>query len=285
MRSDALVNCAAIQPYGTVETTTPAEWNKVIGINLTGYYLMAHFLYPLLKQAGSASIVNFASVQGHMNQNNVLGYATSKGAIHALTRAMAVDCAKDGIRVNSISPGSIMSPMLEFSARSLTPEGGDWEETLAGFGRAHSAGRVGTIEEVARAGVLPRRPGVRASASAATSAIDGGLRAKLGRMTATAEGHHRTRPAKSAHASSIGRRAHPRPNSCGAIADDAHCLHAGREDARAPIDVPEAHPLRNLVRGLSVEPRGRRRRPAAAQDQAQTPAPATGATTATDVAA
>ena len=47
---DALVNCAAIQPYGTIETTTPAEWNKVIGINLTGYYLMAHFLYPLLKK-------------------------------------------------------------------------------------------------------------------------------------------------------------------------------------------------------------------------------------------
>ena len=49
---DALVNCAAIQPYGTVETTTPADWNKVIGINLTGYYLMAHFLYPLLKKRG-----------------------------------------------------------------------------------------------------------------------------------------------------------------------------------------------------------------------------------------
>ena len=103
----ALVNCAAIQPYGNLETTTPADWEKTIGINLTGYFLIAHFLYPLLKKAGSASIVNFASVQGHMNQNNVLAYATSKGAIHALTRAMAVDCAKDGVRVNSISPGSI----------------------------------------------------------------------------------------------------------------------------------------------------------------------------------
>ena len=163
---DALVNCAAIQPDGTVETTTPADWNRVIGINLTGYYLMAHFLYPLLKKRGSASIVNFASVQGHMNQNNVLGYATSKGAIHALTRAMAVDCARDGIRVNSVSPGSIMSPMLEFSARSLTPEG-DWAETLAGFGRAHSAGRVGTIGEWRRWCRIWSVP-TRASASAAT---------------------------------------------------------------------------------------------------------------------
>ena len=176
---DGLVNCAGIQPYGTVETTTPAEWNRVIGINLTGYYLMAHFLYPLLKQRGSASIVNFASVQGHMNQNNVLGYATSKGAIHALTRAMAVDCARDGIRVNSVSPGSIMSPMLEFSARSLTPEGGDWEETLAGFGRAHSAGRVGTIEEVAA--LVSYLVGPESGFCIGSDfSIDGGLRAKLG---------------------------------------------------------------------------------------------------------
>ncbi|MBN9023731.1 MAG: SDR family oxidoreductase, partial [Rhizobiales bacterium] len=131
---DALVNCAAIQTYGNLETTTPDDWDKVIRINLTGYYLMAHYLYPLLKTRGSAAIVNIASVQGHMNQNNVLGYATTKGAIHALTRAMAVDCAKDGVRVNSISPGSIRTPLLEFSARELTPEGGDWEETLAGFG-------------------------------------------------------------------------------------------------------------------------------------------------------
>jgi NAD(P)-dependent dehydrogenase (short-subunit alcohol dehydrogenase family) len=176
---DALVNCAAIQPYGNIETTTPAEWEKTIGINLTGYFLVAHFLYPLLKKRGSASIVNFASVQGHMNQNNVLAYATSKGAIHALTRAMAVDCARDGVRVNSISPGSIRSPMLEFSARSLTPEGGDWEETLAGFGRAHVAGRVGTIEEVA--GLVSYLVGPESGFSTGSDfAIDGGLRARLG---------------------------------------------------------------------------------------------------------
>lgn len=175
----ALVNCAAIQPYGNIETTTPADWEKTIGINLSGYFLMAHFLYPLLKKAGSASIVNFASVQGHMNQNNVLAYATSKGAIHALTRAMAVDCARDGVRVNSISPGSIRSPMLEFAARSLTPEGGDWEETIAGFGRAHSAGRVGTMDEVA--GLVAYLVGPESGFSIGSDfAIDGGLRAKLG---------------------------------------------------------------------------------------------------------
>lgn len=176
---DALVNCAAIQPYGTIETTTPADWQKVIGINLTGYYLMSHFLYPLLKARNSASIVNLASVQGHLNQNNVLGYATSKGAIHALTRAMAVDCAKDGVRVNSVSPGSIRTPLLEFAARSLTPDGGDIEDTIRGFGRSHAVGRVGTVEEVAA--LVSYLVGPESGfCIGGDFQIDGGLKAKLG---------------------------------------------------------------------------------------------------------
>jgi NAD(P)-dependent dehydrogenase (short-subunit alcohol dehydrogenase family) len=176
---DALVNCAAIQPYGTIETTTPADWERVIGINLTGYYLMSHFLYPLLKARGNAAIVNFASVQGHMNQNNVLGYATSKGAIHALTRAMAVDCARDGVRVNSVSPGSVRTPMLEFSARSLAPDGSDIEDSIAGFGRSHAIGRVGTIEEVAA--LVSFLVGQESGFCVGSDfSIDGGLRAKLG---------------------------------------------------------------------------------------------------------
>ena len=176
---DALVNCAAIQPYGTIETTTPADWEKVIGVNLTGYYLMSHYLYPSLKARNNAAIVNFASVQGHMNQNNVLGYATSKGAIHAFTRAMAVDCAKDGVRVNSVSPGSIRTPLLEFAARSLTPDGGSIEDTIAGFGRSHAIGRVGTVEEVAAlvSFLVGRESGFCIGGD---FSIDGGLKAKLG---------------------------------------------------------------------------------------------------------
>ncbi|WP_395818463.1 SDR family NAD(P)-dependent oxidoreductase [Devosia sp.] len=175
---DALVNCAAIQPYGTIETTTPANWQKVVGINLTGYYLMSHFLYPLLKSRGNTSVVNFASVQGHLNQNNVLGYATTKGAIHAFTRAMAVDCAKDGVRVNSVSPGSIRTPLLEFAARSLTPEGGNLEDTIKEFGKSHSIGRVGTTEEVAA--LVSYLVGPESGfCIGGDFPIDGGLRAKL----------------------------------------------------------------------------------------------------------
>ena len=176
---EALVNAAGIQTYGTIETTTPGDWQKVIAVNLTSCYLMSHFLYPLMKKRGAGSIVHIASVQGHANQKNVLGYATAKGAIHTLTRAMAVDCARDGIRVNSVSPGSVRTPLLEFSARSLTPPGGSLEETLAGFGRAHPVGRVGTVDEIA--GLISYLVGPESAfCTGGDFLIDGGLNAQLG---------------------------------------------------------------------------------------------------------
>lgn len=176
---DALVNAAAIQTYGDIESTAPAEWDRVMAVNLRSCYLTAHFLYPLLKRRAPSSIVHVSSVQGHCNQRNVLGYATTKGAIHALTRAMAVDCARDGVRVNSVSPGSIRTPLLEFSARSLTPPGGSMEETLAGFGASHPLGRVGTVEEVAD--LVAFLAGPRSGfCTGSDFGIDGGLRAQLG---------------------------------------------------------------------------------------------------------
>ncbi len=144
---DILVNAAAIQTYGTTETTDVEHWNRVIGINLTSYYLTSHFAYPFMKARGGGAIVHVASVQGHANQNAVLAYATSKGAIHALVRAQAVDAAKDNIRVNSISPGSVRTPLLEFAASQVAGEAGDIEAAIAGFGAAHPLGRVGTVEE------------------------------------------------------------------------------------------------------------------------------------------
>ncbi len=144
---DVLVNAAAVQTYGTIETTDVAHWDRVMSINLRSCYLTAHFTYPHMKRRGGGAIIHVASVQGHANQNAVLAYATTKGAIHALTRAMAVDCAKDNIRVNSISPGSIRTPLLEFAAETVAGEDGDIEETIREFGKAHPIGRVGTVEE------------------------------------------------------------------------------------------------------------------------------------------
>lgn len=144
---DVLVNSAAIQTYGTIETTDVAHWDRVMATNLRSCYLTSYQVYPHMKKRGGGSIIHISSVQGRANQNNVLAYATTKGAIHALTRAMAVDCAKDNIRVNSVSPGSIRTPLLEFAARKIAGDGNSIEETIAKFGAGHPIGRVGTVEE------------------------------------------------------------------------------------------------------------------------------------------
>jgi NAD(P)-dependent dehydrogenase (short-subunit alcohol dehydrogenase family) len=101
-----------------------------------------------MKKRGGGSIINLASVQGHACQRGVVAYAASKGAIHSLTRALALDHAADNIRVNSISPGSVRTPMLARSAAHFAP-GVQAEEVFARFGSAHPLGRIGTPEEVA----------------------------------------------------------------------------------------------------------------------------------------
>ena len=119
---DIVVNAAAIHPFGTVVETDLETWNRCFQVNVTSIFLFAHFAIPEMAKRKRGAIVNLASVQGYACQQGVAAYATSKGAIHSLTRALALDHAKDGIRVNSISPGSIRTPMLEYAARKFSPE-------------------------------------------------------------------------------------------------------------------------------------------------------------------
>ncbi len=176
---DILVNAAAIQTYGTIETTDVAHWDRVMNINLRSCFLTSHHAYGLMKPRGGGSIIHVASVQGHSNQNNVLAYATTKGAVHALTRAMAVDCARDNIRVNSVSPGSVRTPLLEFAAQQIAGAGNPIEETIASFGEAHPMGRVGTIDETSEliAFLASDRAGF---CTGGDYLIDGGLTAHIG---------------------------------------------------------------------------------------------------------
>ena len=176
---DILVNAAAVQTYGTAETTTPSEWDRTIAINLRSCYLTSHFAYPLLKAANGASVVHVSSVQGHSNQYDVLAYATTKGAIHALTRAMAVDCAKDGIRVNSISPGSVRTPLLEFAARSFAGPDQTVDDMIQLFGAAHPIGRVGKVSETS-ALIAYLCSDAAGFTTGSDVLIDGGLSAHLG---------------------------------------------------------------------------------------------------------
>ena len=145
---DIIVNAAAIHPFGTVVETDLATWNRCMMVNVGSIYLLAHLGIPEMKKRGAGAIINVASVQGYACQRGVAAYATSKGAIHSLTRALALDHAADNIRVNSISPGSVRTPMLARSAAHFAPDL-PTEEVLARFGAAHPLGRIGTPEEVA----------------------------------------------------------------------------------------------------------------------------------------
>jgi NAD(P)-dependent dehydrogenase (short-subunit alcohol dehydrogenase family) len=177
-RLDIVVNSAAIQPYGTVETMDEAGWDQVLGVNLKGIYLTSHYAVPLMRRAGGGAIVNIASVQGIACQTNVAAYVASKGAVLALTRAMALDHARDGIRVNAVCPGSIDTPMLRFAA-SENLDGKTEDEVVASWGAAHPIGRVGTTEDVGN--MVAFLAGPRAAfCTGGEYKVDGGLLAKIG---------------------------------------------------------------------------------------------------------
>ena len=175
---DVIANAAGIHPFGTAVETDPDIWNRCMMVNVGSIFLLAHFGIPEMRKRGGGSIANIASVQGYACQRGVAVYATSKGAVHSLTRALALDHAADHIRVNSISPGSIRTPMLARSAAHFAP-GVATETAFENFAAAHPLGRIGTPEEVAElaAFLLSDRSGF---CTGGDYLVDGGLLAGLG---------------------------------------------------------------------------------------------------------
>ena len=115
------------------------SWRKVMSVNLDGvFYCMKHEI-PLMKKSGYGSIINMSSIMGAVAFANSSAYIASKHAIVGLTKAAAIECAVDGIRVNSVGPSVIKTPILD-----VLPQ-----EDLAGIAARHPVNRLGTCEEVA----------------------------------------------------------------------------------------------------------------------------------------
>jgi len=145
------------------------EWERVFAVNARGTFLCCKHAIPRMTAAGGGSIVNMASIAGMVGLRNRAAYCSSKGAVIALTRALALDHVADGIRVNCICPGTVDSPWV----RRLVGDAGEAMEALVA---RQPLGRLGTPEEIAAA-VLFVASDAAAFMTGSSLVIDGGITA------------------------------------------------------------------------------------------------------------
>ena len=178
-RLDALVNNAAVQVAKPLVETTVEEWDMVMANNLRPAFLLSKLAYPLFKAAGGGAIVNVSSVHAVQTSANIAAYAASKGGLLALTRAMAIEFAKDNIRVNAILPGAVDTPMLRAGLNRGHVAGDDIHTRLDNLARKTVNGRVGKPEEIAHAIYFLADDTQSSFMTGQAMIVDGGATARL----------------------------------------------------------------------------------------------------------
>ncbi len=180
---DILVNAAGIEIEKTIEDTSLEEWRKSFAVNVDGMFLTSKYALPLLRKSDGASVINFGSYDGFIADPGLAAYCATKGAVHALTRAMACDHGPEGIRVNAICPGYVATPMLHsFFEGEGSGGGGGTIETLEQAVRdVHPTKTYGTPDDVANL-VLWLASDEARYASGQLWVLDGGLSAQVQQM-------------------------------------------------------------------------------------------------------
>ena len=166
---DVLVNNAAIQPqdsYCAIDELPKSVWDRMVAVNFSGYMLMAKSVLPQMRRQQSGVIVNMASGQAHRTARQVGTYGPIKSANVMQSRQWAVEYAREGIRVVSVSPGAINTPLVR---ATLEQQGGG-----AALANRHPLGRIGDSEEVAAA-VLWLSSGDASFVTGTDLEVDGGL--------------------------------------------------------------------------------------------------------------
>ena len=176
-RLDILVNAAGIEIEETIENTTLEQWNRIFAINVTGTFLTSKYALPLLRKSDGASVINFGSYDGYIADPGLAAYCATKGAVHALTRAMACDHGPEGIRVNAICPGYVNTPMLQ----SFFGESGDIESLRQAVRDVHPMRTYGEPGDIANLVNWLASDEAR-YASGQLWIIDGGLSAQVQQM-------------------------------------------------------------------------------------------------------
>jgi NAD(P)-dependent dehydrogenase (short-subunit alcohol dehydrogenase family) len=148
---DILFNNAGVYFADNAINCSEEEWDLTIDINLKGTFLMSKFVLPSMIEQRSGVIINNGSGWGIVGGNEAVSYCASKGGVVLLTKAMAIDHARQGIRVNCLCPGDVRTPMLDEDART---HGLSWEEYHAQAVVKRPMGRMGTPEEIAKAALF-----------------------------------------------------------------------------------------------------------------------------------
>jgi 2-keto-3-deoxy-L-fuconate dehydrogenase len=164
---DVLVNVAGVGSTTSAPDTPLEVWEDVFAVNARGTFLCCKHAIPDMARRGGGSIVNIGSVAGLVGLRNRAAYCASKGAVIALTRALAIDHVDDGIRVNAVCPGTVDSPWV----RRLVEDAG---ESLDELRARQPMGRLGTPQEVAEATLYLASDAASFSTGSAL-VIDGGL--------------------------------------------------------------------------------------------------------------
>lgn len=146
---DILINNAGFMFEKSLDDMQLDDWNQMLAVNLTAPVFLSKALLPLLRENGAGSIIHIGSIEGLAANPEHSAYCASKGGIHALTKAMAIDLGKDNIRVNAIAPGWIRSGLSDAYINSQPDPEAAWE----GLHRMHPLGRVGEPDDVGKLAV------------------------------------------------------------------------------------------------------------------------------------
>jgi NAD(P)-dependent dehydrogenase (short-subunit alcohol dehydrogenase family) len=144
---DILFNNAGVFHPKTIPDCTEQEWDETIDSSLKGAFLMSKYTIPSMIKNGGGSIIHTSSGWGILGGDRAASYCAAKGGLIVMAKAMAIDHGADGIRVNCVCPGDVMTPMLPDDARK---RGLEWDDYLVGASD-RPLGRIGTSEEIARA--------------------------------------------------------------------------------------------------------------------------------------